>query len=372
VSGPIVIAGGGTGGHVFVAEAVATALCDRGVDRSDLRFIGSERGQERELLAESGIELVLLPGRGIQRSLSPSAIRANLGAVLGIVRAFLRSFSLLRQLRPAAVVSVGGYAAAPVGIAAAVLRRPLVLVNVDAVPGLTHRVLGRFSAAACVAFPGTPLENATVTGAPVRPAFAAIDAEGSGRRLAAAGLGVEEGRHVIAVLTGSLGARSVNEAVLGLADRWRGRAVTIYHVTGRRDFADLTARWVANVDDVIDYRQVPFEPDVPRLYQAADVAITRAGALTVAELAMAGLPAVLIPLPGAPGDHQTLNARALAEVGGGILMADSEVSSGRLDEEVGALLAEPVRRAEMAQSAHGLAHVDAAGEVAEVVLSHVA
>ncbi len=371
MSGPIVIAGGGTGGHVFVAEAVATALQGRGVEARDLRFVGSERGQERDLLAGTGIELLLLPGRGIQRSMRPSAVVANVGAALGIARAFLRSFVLLRRLRPRAVVSVGGYAAAPVGVAAALLRRPIILVNVDAVPGLTHRLLDRFSAAACVAFPGTPLDNASVTGAPVRPEFAEIEQGDRARTSAAESMGLPTDQPVVAVVTGSLGARSVNEAVLGLADRWRGSEVTIYHVTGRRDFDDLQNRWTPAPDDLLTYRQVAFEGDVPHLYQAADVAITRAGALTVAELAMAGLPAVLVPLPGAPGDHQTLNARALVEADGGILLADPQVTAARLDDEIGALLADPARRAAMSRNARALAHGDAAGEVAEVVLAHV-
>ena len=371
MTGPIIIAGGGTGGHVFVADAIASALRDRGIDSSGLQFIGSERGQERELLASTGIDLVLLPGRGIQRSLHPSALWANLGSLVGITRAFFRSLRELRRLKPAAIVSVGGYAAAPVGIAAVLLRRPLILVNVDAVPGLTHRLLGRFADAACVAFPGTPLDRATVTGAPVRPEFSGIDRTELARRMAADRLQVAAERPFVAVVTGSLGARSVNEAVLRLADRWRDRDVTIYHVTGRRDYDDLVARWTTIDSDAIDYRQVPFESDVPGLYQAADVAVTRAGALTVAELAMAGLPAVLVPLPGAPGDHQTLNARALVEAGGGILLPDPELSVDRLGHEVGGLLDHPDRRAAMADASRALAHVDAAGEVAEVVLAHV-
>ena len=371
MTGPVVIAGGGTGGHVFVADAVAQALLDRGLTRGDLRFVGSERGQERELLAESGIALTLLPGRGIRRSLTPAAIWANLGAVLGIGRAALTAVRLLRRLHPAAVVSVGGYAAAPVGIAAILLRRPVVLVNVDAVPGLAHRVLGRYAVAACVAFPGTPLARAIVTGAPVRPEFAGMDHGPAARQSAAEELGLSAESPLVAVITGSLGARSVNEAVLGLAERWRGRDVTIYHVTGRRDFDDLSARWIPAESDVLDYRQVAFEQRVPVLFQAADVAITRAGALTVAELAMAALPAVLVPLPGAPGDHQTLNGRALAGAEGGIVLPDAQVSPARLADLVGGLLDTPDRRVAMAEQAHSLAHADAAAAVAEVVLAHV-
>ena len=366
----IVIAGGGTGGHVFVADAVARALVDGGVEKRDLTFIGSSRGQERTLLAGSGIKLVLLPGRGIRRSFSPSAIASNIRALGGIAVAIVSAFVGLVRHRPAVVVSVGGYAAAPVDIAAVALRIPLVLVNVDAVPGMAHRVVGRFAAAACVAFDGTPLPRATTTGAPVREAFTEIEVDAAARRTARAALDVEVERPLVAVLTGSLGARSVNEAVLALASRWRQRSVTLYHVTGRRDFDDLSARNPIGPGDSLDYRQVPFEGEVPLLYQAADVAITRSGALTVAELAAAALPSVLVPLPGAPGDHQTLNARALVAPGGGVLLPDIELSAERLDEIIDSMLADQPALDEMRRSARSISHPDAAREVAEVVREH--
>ena len=370
MSDTIVIAGGGTGGHVFVADSISQALVDRQIDRKNLTFIGSERGQERELLADRGIDLILLPGRGIRRSLSWSAMRSNVGAVVGIMRAFVASIRILRRIRPSVVVSVGGYAAAPVGLAAALLRRRIVLVNIDAVPGLAHKVLSRFAAASCVAFPGTPLARATVTGAPVRPEFAAIAPDAISRAAALAALGCDPDRPLVAILTGSLGARSVNDAVQGLADRWRQRDVTLYHVTGRRDAEQLASSWMPKAGDVIDYRMVPFEDQVPRLYQAADVAVTRAGALTVAELALAGLPAVLVPLPGAPGDHQTLNARALTDAGAGLLVADSDATAERLAELIGNLLDDDYARSAMAERSRSLGHPHAAAEAAEVVLAN--
>lgn len=367
----IVLAGGGTGGHVFVAQAVATALLEDGVPQDDLLFIGSRRGQEKTLLAESGIELMLLPGRGIRRSLSPSAIGANVGAIAGILTAFITSFVRLLRQRPAAVVSVGGYAAAPVDLAAAVLRIPLVLVNIDAVPGMAHRLIGRAATAACVAFDGTPLPKSITTGAPVREAFTRIIDSAAARRTAQEEIGVATDRPLVVVLTGSLGARSVNAAVLELAELWRSRQVTLYHVTGRRDFDDLVAQNPIQPGDALDYRQIPFEEQVPLLYQAADIALTRAGALTIAELAAAGLPAVLVPLPGAPGDHQTLNARALCAPGGGILVADDDVSGPSIATVLDEVLGDAGRMAAMRRAARSISHPLAASEVAEVVRSCV-
>ncbi len=370
MKGPIVIAGGGTGGHVFVADAVSSALVDEGIDLHDLRFLGSSRGQEKDLLKDTGIELTLLPGRGIKRSLRPRAIVDNLGALVGISLAFFRSLTLMAKWRPTAVVSVGGYAAAPAGVAAIVLRRPLILINVDAIPGVTHRVLGRFAAASCVSFESNPLPRAVVTGSPVRDAFAEVDRSEVGRREAKIALGCDPEKPLVAVTTGSLGARSVNTAVVGLAELWSQRSATIYHVTGRRDADEILALRPPVDGGPLDYRIVPFETNVPLLFQAADVAITRAGALTVAELALVGLAAVLVPLPGAPGDHQTLNARALADSGGGIVVADRDVSSGELDALVTPLLDDDGIRSAMESAARALGHGDAAHAAARVVLNH--
>jgi UDP-N-acetylglucosamine--N-acetylmuramyl-(pentapeptide) pyrophosphoryl-undecaprenol N-acetylglucosamine transferase len=370
VSRPIVIAGGGTGGHVFVAGAVAEALERDGLERSELRFVGSTRGQEAELLASSGVELVLLPGRGIRRSMALSAWRANLGALIGIGRAFVQGLGLLGRWRPAAVVSVGGYAAAPVGLAAVLRRCPLILVNTDAVPGLAHRVLSPFAAASCVAVPGVALRHPVVTGIPVRATFADLDRSSAARRAARAALGCDPERPFVAVVTGSLGARSVNRAVLELATRWSGFSGTIYHVTGRRDAAEIEASRPLPVEGGLDYRVVPFEDRMALLYQAADLAITRAGALTVGELAVCGVAGLLVPLPGAPGDHQTKNAQSLVERGAALLVPDAELSAERLEELCSALLGDPARLAEMERSARRLAHPRAADEIAQVVLSH--
>ena len=370
MNGPIVIAGGGTGGHVFVAAALAEGLEAQGVTKDNLRFIGSERGQEKNLLSESGISLDLLPGRGIQRSLSFRALRDNLGSVLGIARAFLRSLRLIATLKPAAVVSVGGYAAAPVGLAAVVFRRPLILVNIDAVPGLTHTMLGHFATASCVAVGGTGLRNEVVTGIPVRAEFANLDRSAAARRAARVALGCDPDRTFLAVVTGSLGARSVNQAVSGVAGLTEGFSGTIFHVTGRRDAEEMTRSKPAERPGGPDYRLVAFEDRMALLYQAADLALTRAGALTVGELALCGVAGILVPLPGAPGDHQTKNAQALVAHNAAVMIKDSELSASRLNDVLLSLAADASARGHMEAAARALSHPEAAREVSEVVLAH--
>ena len=385
-----VVAGGGTAGHVLPALAVARALAGRGHDRSTIEMVGSRRGQEATLLAGEGFPVTVLPGRGLVRKIGWSELVANLGALAGLGWAVVRATSAMARWRPAVVVSVGGYASFPAGVAAVLLRVPLVLVNTDAVPGLVHRLLARFAAASAVAFPGTPLPRAVVTGTPVRDEVAALDRSPAGRDRARTALGLPGSRRTVAAFGGSLGARSINRAVSGLAAAWTTRAdTTIYHVTGRRDWAELSGRTEVDsgpaadgpiaagpVDDgPVDngpaaglcLRLVPYEDRMPLLYAAADVVVCRAGAMTVAELAVAGVPAVLVPLPGAPGDHQTANARALVDAGAAVLVADRDCDAERLDAELSRLLADPERLAAMAGSARELGRPDAAERVADVV-----
>jgi undecaprenyldiphospho-muramoylpentapeptide beta-N-acetylglucosaminyltransferase len=356
-----VIGGGGTGGHVIPAVAIAKALVARGHPAGSIRFIGSSRGLESSLVPEAGFEVDLLPGRGIARRLTLE----NIGALTGLARATLMAVRLFGRLKPAVVVSVGGYASAPCVVAAVAWRVPLIVAEQNAVPGVANRIAGRFARSCAVSFPGTRLPNAVVTGNPVRPAIAAVDRSAGGRGVARAELGVPQDSLLVVAAGGSLGARSINEAVLGLAGLWADRAgVVIRHVVGRRDFADVSARAPAPVVGGLLYQQQPFESRMELLLAAADVMVQRAGASTVAELATAGVPAILVPLPGAPGDHQTRNAQSLSDAGAAILVEDRDLSPALLAELLERLLGDVAKREEMGQAAKRLARPQAADDVA--------
>jgi UDP-N-acetylglucosamine:LPS N-acetylglucosamine transferase len=260
----------------------------------------------------------------------------------------------------------------PVAVAAAVFGVPVVLVNLDAVPGAASRLVGRFARAAAVAFPGTPLRHAVVTGAPVRPEIvAAAHPDAEGRAGARGRLGLPPDRFVVGVVGGSLGARTINEAALALAALWAERGdVALFHVIGRRD-----ADWVERAAPPapaggLVYRQVPYEDRMDVFYQAVDVVVSRAGAATVGELAVMGVPAVLIPLPGAPGDHQTANAGGLAAAGGAVIVPDPQCSGERLAAELEALRAEPGRLSDMGRAAGSLGRADAVAAIVAVVETH--
>ena len=363
--GPVIITGGGTGGHIFPMSAIADRLIEDGLTSADLRFVGSRRGQERRLLASSGIELTLLGGRGIVRSWRPRAVVANVGAVLGLVGAVATAWSLVGRLRPSVVVSVGGYASFAVSAAAIVRRRPLVLVELDAVPGASQRFLARFARVRCCAF-ATGDPTAVVTGTPLRADIVAVDRSPRAREAARGSMvpPIEPQRLVVVVMTGSLGSNRVNQAVSELAGLWSERAdVTIVHVTGRRDFREMNARQPTTLG--LDYRLVEFA-DMAELWSVCDLAVCRAGATTVAELATLGIPSILVPLPGAPGDHQTKNARALVEAGGALMIADADCTGAAVARAIDEI-ATPERRARMSQSALELGRGDATATIARVV-----
>ena len=371
VSGPVVLTGGGTGGHVFPLRAIAQALLEAEVPPTDLVVVGSRRGQDGDLLGDLGVELVLLPGRGLRRDVSARAALANLIALAGLSVALVRGVGLVARRRPRVVVSVGGYAAFSSALGAVVTGRPLVLVDLDATPGLVHRILRPFAVAVTVAFPGATDERVVVTGAPLRAEILAVERTPGARARGRERLGLPPTGAVVAVTSGSLGAASVNRATCELAVRWRGREATmLYHVTGRRDVAEVEDRKREEGIGDDHWRVVAFEPAMADVWAACDVAVTRAGATTVAELCATGVPSVLVALPGAPGDHQSANARILERAGAAVVLSDATLSGAALDDVLSALLGDTARLAAMSSAARSLARPDAASRIAQVVLDH--
>lgn len=369
-----IVAGGGTAGHVLPGLAVARELVRRGRDASSILFVGAERGIESRLVPEAGFEVELLPGRGIERRLSVQ----NVVALWGLTTALWRAVRLVHRRRPAVVLALGGFASAACALAALLWRVPLVVAEQNARAGAANRLVARLARACAVPFDETDLPKAVVTGNPVRDEVLAVAAD---RDVLAARseLGLPEDRTVVVVFAGSLGSRRINEAVYGAVGRWAHRDdLAIHHVIGTRDWEDRPA--VAR--DLDEARAGPDGPAVGLVYQpiryqdrmdlvlgAADLAVCRAGGTTVAELAVVGVPAVLVPLPIATRDHQTANAGPFVRSGAAVLIPDGELDVDRLVAEVEALVGDPSRLAEMAVAARGLGRPDAAGAVADLVES---
>ncbi|WP_419929033.1 undecaprenyldiphospho-muramoylpentapeptide beta-N-acetylglucosaminyltransferase [Candidatus Poriferisocius sp.] len=361
-----VIAGGGTAGHVHPGLAVAQALVRRGHNPRAIHFVGSARGVERDLIPAAGFDLTLLPGRGIQRRFT----RQNLSSAWGLARAVGQAHRLLRRLRPLVVLGLGGYASVPCALAARLLRIPIVVAEQNAVPGLANRVASRWARASAVSFAGTPLHRAVLTGNPVRGEVQRVNRE-SDRASARAALGVEDGRRLVAVVSGSLGAARINRAAFEAAQRWADRDdLAIHHVVGRRDWEELADLRPDLSDAALDYRTVEYENNMPGVYAAADLMVGRAGASSVAELAVVGLASVLVPLPGAPGDHQTANAAQLAARGGAVLVPDAEMDGERMVLEADQLLKVPGILNAMGREAADLGFRDADDRVADLLEVH--
>ncbi|MSO79178.1 MAG: undecaprenyldiphospho-muramoylpentapeptide beta-N-acetylglucosaminyltransferase [Acidimicrobiia bacterium] len=351
------VTGGGTGGHVYPALAVAQELVRRGHGQSTIHFVGAERGLEATAVPAAGFTIDLLPGRGIQRSLRPAAVRANIGALVGACRAFGRAFRLVGKLRPRVVLGVGGFASLPCVVAARLRRVPAVVHEQNAAPGLANRIGVRFGARAAVSFADTSLRKAVLTGNPIRPEIAGV-------------VRAPTAPPLIAVFGGSLGARRLNDATLFLYERWRDRTdVAIVHVAGARDYERCSTLLAEQrtPSDRLQYELRAYEEQMAGVYSAATMVMCRAGAITIAELAATGVPALLVPLPNAPHDHQTRNAEALATLGAAVLVPDSELDGERLDRELRRLLDDRALLERMGRAGHSIARPDAAARVADMV-----
>ena len=371
---PFIITGGGTAGHTNPGIAVAEALVAAGVPKNEVHFVGGLRGNEGELVPAAGFSIDLLPGRGIQRKLTP----ANIGSVLGLLAGFFKGFAIVAKRKPRAVLCLGGYAAFAASAAAVLLRIPLVVTEQNARASAVNRLFGRFATVCALPFPDTDLPKGTLTGNPIRSAIVSAVAEAD-RASARTGIAsrynesianpIELGdRVLIAVWAGSLGATKINEAVQELSSTWADRDdLVIYHIIGTRDW-DRFATEAPTTGDGLLYLTVKYENNMPDLLVAADVAVCRAGASTVTELAVAGLPAVLVPLPGAPRDHQRANTAEVERAGGAIVIDNASVTGERLAEILEPIVTDAEHRRKMASATASVARPAAAPDVAALLM----
>ncbi len=357
-----VVTGGGTSGHVLPALAVADALVAAGVPHAAVHYVGTVRGKERDLLPPTGYAATYLDVVGLQRSLSRRNL-AVLPKAFGSVRAARR---LLRQLRPKVVVNVGGYGSFPATLAARLARVPIVVVSYDRRPGLVSRLFAKRAALVATAFDDSPLPGATLTGGPVGQAVLAVERRqhrGPARRT----LDLPDDRFVVAVVGGSQGSAVLNAAVAGVVQARRAdRGLAVVHVVGERNLA--TAPPGHDGSDGILYRVLGYTNDIPAIYAAADLLVTRGGAGTICELAAVGAPAVLCPWAGAAENHQVDNVRSLTDVGAAISIDEANLDGVSLDRTVEQLRAEPARLAAMAQAAYAAGAIHRSGRLAASIL----
>ncbi|EYF02386.1 undecaprenyldiphospho-muramoylpentapeptide beta-N-acetylglucosaminyltransferase [Chondromyces apiculatus] len=362
----IVIAGGGTGGHVFPMVAVGDALramgsagsAERAAGEVRVVYVGTARGIEVQVMGGRGdtLELLeILPLRG-------GGARGFARGAAAAARALPEARRLIQRLDARAVLSLGGYAGGPAALAARSLGIPITILEPNSVLGLSNRLLVPFVARAYINFPETArgLRASTVRrfGVPLRRAFSR------------APYGARAGKLSLLVLGGSQGAVALNQTLPRALARCRadGLDVEIVHQTGKAREAEVRALY-AELGIEAHARVVPFIDDIAAALAAADVVVARSGASTVAELCAVGRPAILIPYPFAADDHQMKNARSVERVGGALALAQSEASEARIAQEIAALAGDPGRRERMAEAAATLGAPDAAQRVAEDLLA---
>ena len=311
-SGPILVMAGGTGGHVYPALAVARALQ---ASSREVVWLGTHRGLESRVIPDAGIDMEWISIKGLRRK----GILALIIAPLQLAWALLQSLAVIIRRRPAAVLGMGGFVSGPGGVAAWLTRRPLVIHEQNAAAGLTNRLLARFARVVLQAFPGSfnSSVSAETVGNPVREDIAAIPAPTdrySDRR----------GPIRLLVLGGSQGALALNKVVpAALALVETDARPVVRHQCGERT---LQTAKDAYADNNVDVELLPFIEDMAEVYAWADLVVCRAGALTVAELCAAGLPAIFVPYPAAVDDHQTANARPMADAGAATIVQESELT----------------------------------------------
>ncbi len=351
-----VIAGGGTAGHVNPGLALAAELVARGHTAESITWVGSERGLEATLVPGTGHPLHLLPGRGVQRRLTVE----NIGALWGLCVAAVRAFSLIGRLRPAVVVSLGGYASVACVLAAWVRRTPIVVMEQNLRPGLANRISARLAKAVAVSFEGTPLPHAVVTGNPLRREVMQVERK---REQA-----VSRPRAAILVTGGSLGAARINDATAELVRMWADRGdVAVRHVVGPRNLDHVKALAVPMPAGGLEYEIVGYEQDMPAAMAAADVVVCRSSSGLVSEVAVVGVPSVLIPWSGASEDHQSANATVLVDVGAAELIGEADLTPARLGGVLDSLIADPERLEAMSRACTRVARPDAGQRVADLV-----
>jgi len=346
-----VMAGGGTGGHVMPALAVARELRARG---HGVRFIGTRGGLEAKLVPAEGFPIEWIEIGGLQRV----GVRRMLVTLAELPFSVWTASRMLDRDRPSAVFSTGGFVAGPVLLAALWKRLPLVVMQPNAVPGFTHRKLARFVARALLSFPETaqwfPAGVTEVTGMPVREEFFAIPRK------------PPDGKLTVLITGGSQGSRTLNRAAQESWPLWEKNAVRLIHQTGPAGYEVLALEFNASG---VEGEMAAFLADMPAAFASADIVVSRSGMGTVSELAAAGKPSILVPLPTAADQHQLRNAQAMERIGAARMILDAEFNGQRLVDEVMRLSRSPDQLKAMGEAARSFAKPGASRRAADVLES---
>jgi len=357
----VIISGGGTGGHVFPAIAIADAIKAAAPD-TEILFVGANGKIEMEKVPKAGYKIEGLNITGFQRKLT----LRNLSFPFKLAASMLKAVMIVRKFRPDVAVGVGGYASGPVLKIANTFGIPTVLQEQNSFAGVTNRILASKANAVCVAYDGLerffPKDKIIFTGNPVRKDI--LDKKINAEQ-AKQSLGLNQNKKTVLIFGGSLGARTINEAVLANADALLGmKDVNIIWQVGKIYFEEYKNCRLSGQKDI---NIIPFIEDMDMAYSAADIVVCRAGALTISELAILGKAAILIPSPNVAEDHQTVNAMSLVNKGAAVLIRDVEAKE-KLVTEIESLLSDEVRKSGLESNIKYFARPEAAKQIAAEIL----
>ena len=357
----VIISGGGTGGHVFPAIAIADAIKAAAPD-TEILFVGANGKIEMEKVPKAGYKIEGLNITGFQRKLT----LRNLSFPFKLAASMLKAVMIVRKFRPDVAVGVGGYASGPVLKIANTFGIPTVLQEQNSFAGVTNRILASKANAVCVAYDGLerffPKDKIIFTGNPVRKDI--LDKKINAEQ-AKQSLGLDQNKKTVLIFGGSLGARTINEAVLANADALLGmKDVNIIWQVGKIYFEEYKNCRLSGQKDI---KIIPFIEDMDMAYSAADIVVCRAGALTISELAILGKAAILIPSPNVAEDHQTVNAMSLVNKGAAVLIRDVEAKE-KLVTEIESLLSDEVRKSGLESNIKYFARPEAAKQIAAEIL----
>lgn len=355
----VAFAGGGTGGHLYPALAVANELKNCG---ADMLFFEASQGVGCSIIPRSGYKVVPIWAHGLSGS-----IFEKIAAVFRMGVGFVQSLIRLAEFAPQVLIASGGYVCAPVALAAKVLGIPVILLEQNAFAGKSARLIAQFASCVCVSWPGEykslPREKLLLTGNPIRSAIVSCNAEE-----ARAKLKIPAGKRCFAVIGGSQGAASLNKAVLSLLPRLAGKDMTLIHLTGEKNYDEVTSRSSELVADAkLDYRPMAYCDDMASLYAACDMVVCRAGATTLSEIAARGVPSILVPYPYAAENHQEANARILESHGAAMVILDKQVETD-LEPALLELIDDEAKLKAMGGAARTLGRPEAAAVVTGLAL----
>jgi UDP-N-acetylglucosamine--N-acetylmuramyl-(pentapeptide) pyrophosphoryl-undecaprenol N-acetylglucosamine transferase len=360
----VIIAGGGTGGHLFPGLAVAEEFKNRD-DSTEVIFVGTEYGIEARVVPREGYPIKFLKAEGLVGVSTVKKVKAIVTTFFSIAD----SYKIIKTVRPDIVIGVGGYASGAAMLTAYLMSIPTMILEQNSIPGLTNKILGRFVRAVCITYQESisffPKAKTFLTGNPVRMQILKGDIESAYRLFS-----LERGLFTIFIFGGSSGAKSINMAIVNALNNMYDLKdkIQFLHQTGIRDYENIRE----------SYRKTGFKGTItPFIYQmgeayaVADIVISRAGATTLAELTALGKPAILIPYPYAAGQHQELNARKLLEMGAAKMIRDSELKGESLANSIREMYTNETMRAEMQRNSRAVGRPEACARVVDIAMSLV-